>query len=219
MLNLPNVLSILRMGLVPLFIIALVDGETVKALVLFAAAGITDSLDGFLARFYRWQTLLGSYLDPIADKMLLTSAYIGLTIPALNPSLTVPVWVTVLVLARDVLIIVLAGVLYIVTGERSFPPLKIGKITTTAQIATVAVVLLGLAFPRVAVFPVLAPVLIHATAALTVVSGVSYIVRANRVVEEHSRGDARSGGTSSDPPADGGTSRADRPVEESDPAR
>ena len=203
MLNLPNVLSILRMGLVPLFIIAVVDNEMVKALALFAAAGITDSLDGFIARFYRQQTLLGSYLDPIADKMLLTSAYVVLTIPALNPELTIPLWVTVLVIARDVLIIVLAGVLHIVTGHRSFPPLKIGKITTTAQIATVAVVLVGLTFPAGRLFPVLAPALIYSTAALTVISGVSYIVRANRVVEWHGREEART----------------DRPGEESDPAR
>jgi cardiolipin synthase len=191
MLNLPNVLSILRMGLVPLFIIAVVDGEMVKALVIFAAAGITDLLDGFIARFYRQQTLLGSYLDPIADKMLLTSAYVVLTIPALNPVLTIPVWVTVLVIARDVLIVVLAGVLHIVTGQRSFPPLKIGKITTSAQIATVAVVLIGLAFRAHRFLALLAPALIYATAALTVLSGVSYIVRANRVVEAHTREEAR----------------------------
>lgn len=202
MLNIPNVLSILRMGLVPLFIIAVVDGEMVKALILFAVAGLTDSLDGFIARFYRQQTLLGAYLDPIADKMLLTSAYVVLTIPALNPELAIPVWVTVLVIARDVLIVVLAGVLHIVTGERSFPPLKIGKITTTAQIATVAVVLIGLAFRGAPVFPVLAPVLIYTTAALTVISGVSYIVRANRVVEAHGRRETE-----------------EKAAEESDPAR
>ncbi len=191
MFSIPNVLSVLRMALVPLFIIALVDGEAVKALVLFAVAGATDSLDGVIARFWRQQTLLGSYLDPIADKLLLTSAYVVLTIPALNPVLTIPVWVTVLVIARDVLIVVLAGVLHIVTGQRSFPPLKIGKITTSAQIATVAVVLIGLAFRAHRFFALLAPALIYATAALTVISGVSYIVRANRVVEAHGREEAR----------------------------
>ena len=101
MLSIPNVLSVLRMALVPLFIIAVVDGERVKALALFAAAGATDALDGFAARFWRQQTLLGSYLDPIADKLLLTSAYVVLTIPALNPALTIPVWVTVLFIARS----------------------------------------------------------------------------------------------------------------------
>ena len=190
MLSVPNVLSILRMGLVPLFIIAVVDGEAVRALVIFVAAGVTDSLDGFIARFWRQQTLLGAYLDPIADKMLLTSAYVVLTIPALNPKLTIPVWVTVLVLARDVLIVVLAVILHIVTGQRSFPPLKIGKITTTAQIATVAVVLVGMAF-GVRGFALVAPPLIWATAVLTVVSGLGYIVRANRMVEEHGREEAR----------------------------
>ena len=191
MLSIPNVLSVLRMALVPLFIIAVVDGERVKALALFAAAGATDALDGFAARFWRQQTLLGSYLDPIADKLLLTSAYVVLTIPALNPALTIPVWVTVLVIARDVLIVILGGVLHIVTGQVSFPPLKIGKITTTAQIATVAVVLVGLAFRADRVFGLVAPALIYATAALTVISGVGYIVRANRQVEAHGREEAR----------------------------
>jgi cardiolipin synthase len=190
MVSIPNVLSVLRMALVPLFIIAVIDGEAVKALVLFAVAGATDALDGVIARFWRQQTLLGTYLDPIADKLLLTSAYVVLTIPALNPELTIPLWVTVLVIARDVLIIVLGGVLHIVTGEISFPPLRIGKITTSAQIATVAVVLIGLAFDAHRFFALLAPALIYATAALTVLSGVGYIVRANRVVEAHNREEA-----------------------------
>ena len=110
---------------------------------------------------------------------------------ALNPALTIPVWVTVLVIARDVLIVILGGVLHIVTGQVSFPPLKIGKITTTAQIATVAVVLVGLAFRADRVFGLVAPALIYATAALTVISGVGYIVRANRQVEAHGREEAR----------------------------
>lgn len=191
MLSIPNILSILRMGLVPLFIIAVVDGEPVKALALFAIAGVTDSLDGFIARFWRQQTLLGAFLDPIADKMLLVSAYVVLTIPPLNPELTIPVWVTVLVIARDVLIVVLAVILHIVTGQRSFPPLKIGKITTTAQIATVAVVLVGMAFGAGPAFELTAPPLFYATAVLTVASGLGYIVRANRMVEGHGREEAR----------------------------
>ena len=81
--TIPNLLSLLRMGLVPLFIIAVTDGEPRRALVVFVVAGVTDALDGFIARFYHQQTLLGSYLDPVADKMLLTSAYVVLAIPYL----------------------------------------------------------------------------------------------------------------------------------------
>lgn len=185
MVSLPNLLSILRMGLVPLFIIAVVEGEAVRALVLFAIAGVTDGLDGFIARFWGQQTLLGAYLDPIADKLLLTSSYVVLAIPALNPHLTIPAWVTVLVIARDVLIVVLAVILHMATGQRSFPPLKIGKITTTAQIATVVVVLLGMALGGERAFPVMTLALVWTTAALTVISGLGYVVRANRMAGEH----------------------------------
>lgn len=188
MFSVPNLLSIVRMGLVPLFIIAVVDGEAVKALALFLIAGVTDALDGFIARFWGQQTLLGTYLDPLADKLLLTSAYVILTIPALNPVMTVPVWVTVLVIARDVLIVLLAVVLNLAAGVRSFPPLKIGKITTTAQIVTVVVVLVGLAWPGVEGFPTLAQALIWVTAGLTVLSGLGYSVRANRLIAEHAEG-------------------------------
>lgn len=187
MISLPNLLSILRMGLVPLFIIAVVNGQSVRALVLFAIAGLTDGLDGFIARFWGQQTLLGAYLDPIADKLLLTSAYVVLAVPSLNPLLTIPAWVTVLVIARDVLIVVLAVVLHMATGHRSFPPLKIGKITTTAQIATVVVVLLGMALEGQRAFPTVTTALVWTTAFLTVVSGLSYIVRANRLAAEHAR--------------------------------
>lgn len=194
MFSLPNLLSILRMGLVPLFIIAVVDGESTRALVLFTIAGITDGLDGFIARFWGQQTLLGAYLDPIADKLLLTSAYVVLAIPALNPLLTIPAWVTVLVIARDVLIVVLALILHMATGQRAFPPLKIGKITTTAQIATVVVVLLGMALGGEWGFPMVTAALVWATAALTVVSGLGYIVRANRMA-----GERGAGGTEAEP--------------------
>lgn len=185
MFSVPNLLSIVRMGLVPLFIIAVVDGEAVKALVVFVIAGVTDSLDGFIARFWGQQTLLGTYLDPLADKLLLTSAYVVLTIPALNPVMTIPVWVTVLVIARDVLIVLLAVVMNLAAGVRSFPPLKIGKITTTAQIVTVLVLLIGLAWRGGEGFPTLGPALIYATAALTVISGLGYVGRADRLVVEH----------------------------------
>lgn len=183
MLTIPNLLSILRMGLVPLFIIAVTDGEAGRALILFAVAGVTDSLDGFLARFWGQQSLLGTYLDPIADKLLLTSAYVVLAIPSLNPLMPIPVWVTVLVIARDVLIVVMAVSLYLATGIRSFPPSRLGKVTTTAQIATIAVVLLGMTLGGLGAFDPLASGLIYLTAGLTVVSGLSYIVRANRMGE------------------------------------
>ena len=183
--TIPNLLSLLRMGLVPLFIIAVTDGQPRRALLVFVVAGVTDALDGFIARFYHQQTLLGSYLDPVADKMLLTSAYVVLAIPGLNPVLPIPFWVTVLVIARDVLIIVVAIAMSLATGIKRFPPAPIGKATTVMQVVSILLVLAVLA--RVAGPPagleVVATVAIYLTAALTVASGLTYILRANRTPE------------------------------------
>ena len=188
--TIPNLLSLLRMGLVPLFIIAVTDGQPRRALLVFVVAGVTDALDGFIARFYHQQTLLGSYLDPVADKMLLTSAYVVLAIPGLNPVLPIPFWVTVLVIARDVLIIVVAIAMSLATGIKRFPPAPIGKATTVMQVVSILLVLAVLA--RVAGPPagleVVATVAIYLTAALTVASGLTYILRANRTPEPKAEG-------------------------------
>jgi len=181
MMTVPNLLSILRMGLVPLFIIAIIEGDSPRALAIFVVAGVTDALDGFIARFWEQQTLLGTYLDPIADKLLLTSAYVVLSIPALNPVLPIPMWVTGLVIARDVLIVVMAMSMYLATGVRSFPPTGIGKVTTMLQIATVAVLLLGATTGGFSGFTTTATALIYLTAGLTVTSGLGYILRAYRM--------------------------------------
>jgi cardiolipin synthase len=176
--TIPNFLSLLRMGLVPLFIIAVIDGESRKALLIFVAAGVTDALDGFIARFANQQSLLGAYLDPIADKLLLTSAYVALSIPQLNHGAPIPLWVTVLVLARDLLIVVMALILYLAAGVRRFPPSVLSKITTVVQVTAVALVLVS------ALWPPLEPVastLVYAVALLTVASGLDYIVRASRL--------------------------------------
>jgi cardiolipin synthase (CMP-forming) len=178
--TLPNLLSLLRMGLVPLFIIALTEGEARRALLIFVVAGVTDALDGFIARFFHQKTLLGTYLDPLADKMLLTSAYVVLAIPSLNPVLPIPLWVTILVIARDVLIIVVAIALSLATGVKRFPPAPIGKVTTVMQVATVVLVLVvGVIGPRPDL-ELVATGAFYLTAALTVASGLTYIVRANR---------------------------------------
>jgi len=154
------------------------DAEPRKAFLIFLAAGITDALDGFIARFANQQSLLGAYLDPIADKILLTSAYITLSIPSLNSGVQVPIWITVLVIARDVLIVVMALILYLAAGIRKFPPSVLSKITTVAQVTAVALVLTS------ALWSGLEPVatwLLFLVALLTLASGLDYILRANRL--------------------------------------
>ncbi len=178
--NLPNLLSLLRMGLVPLFIIALLRGEPLRALLIFVAAGISDALDGFLARVLDQRSLLGAYLDPIADKLLLTTAYIGLTVIELpGGHVPIPVWVTVLVLARDVLIVVVALALALALQATEFPPTVLSKLNTLCQIAAVILVLLSGATQWA---DAAARFGLYLVAALTVASGVDYIVRASRRV-------------------------------------
>ncbi|HYG65568.1 MAG TPA: CDP-alcohol phosphatidyltransferase family protein [Thermoanaerobaculia bacterium] len=183
-LTIPNLLSLLRMGLVPVFIIAVLDGEMRKALLVFAVAGVTDALDGFIARFWHQQSLLGAYLDPIADKLLLTSAYISLSIPTLNHGLLIPVWITVLVIARDVLLVIVALVMYLAVGVRSFPPTILGKITTVSQVAAVVLVLLAGPFPNV---ETVALGVLYLMTGLTVASGLNYVFRSNRLIESRPR--------------------------------
>jgi len=175
--TIPNFLSLARMGLIPLFIIALLNGESSKALIIFGIAGLTDALDGYIARFWHQESLLGAYLDPIADKLLLTSAYIVLSFPTLNHGAQIPLWVTVLVIARDVLMVAVALILYLAAGFRRFPPTVLGKINTVFQVVAVVLVLFS------AILRQLEPVAewtLMAVAALTVASGLNYVYRVSR---------------------------------------
>ena len=175
--TIPNLISVLRMGLVPLFIIAVLEGQALRALILFLVAGLTDALDGFIARFANQQSLLGAYLDPIADKILLTSAYVALTIPSLNHGVQIPIWITVLVIGRDVLLVVVALILYLAGGIRKFPPTLLSKVNTAVQVAAVLVVLLSALWSHL---ESIATTLLYLVAVLTVSSGLDYVIRYSR---------------------------------------
>lgn len=179
--TIPNLLTLLRMGLVPLFIIALVNGDAKKALLIFLVAGVTDALDGFIARFWRQQSPLGAYLDPIADKLLLTSAYVVLSIPSLTRGAPIPLWVTILVISRDVLIVIIALVLYLAAGVRKFPPSVLSKINTVLQVVTIILVLLSGTLPEQRWLELVSLTSIYLVAALTVATGLDYIVKASRM--------------------------------------
>jgi cardiolipin synthase (CMP-forming) len=185
-LTVPNFLSLLRMGLTPLFIIAVVNGEPGKALAIFLLAGITDALDGFVARAFGQKSMLGAYLDPMADKLLLMSAFITLSIPGLHPGVLIPIWVTILVIARDLIIMVVAMVLYLALGVREFAPNLLGKANTALQVATAVLIL------ATGLLPDLSAVATWATWAVgtvTLASGVSYLLYANRLAESASHTD------------------------------
>lgn len=177
-ITLPNLLSVARMALIPLFIIAVVEGKPRQALILFLVAGVTDLLDGAIARLFNQQSTLGKYLDPAADKMLLTAAYVCLAVPGVVRT-GIPVWVTVLVITRDVMIVVIALILYLAHDVRRFEPSPVSKVNTAVQIAAVVVVL---AEAVVARFDLAAVVAVHVAAVLTVASGLDYFWRLNGLI-------------------------------------
>lgn len=181
MLTIPNLLSILRMGLIPIFVIAVLDGRTGRALVCFALAGVTDALDGFIARFWKQQSVLGAYLDPLADKLLLVSSYVVLAIPNLRAGLVIPAWITALVITRDVVIVAVALLLHLAAGVSRFPPSPLSKVNTAVQVGTVLVVLLSDRGPQI---EAVASILVLLVAALTLGSGVEYVVRAHRMAAQ-----------------------------------
>ncbi len=179
--TIPNLLSILRMGLIPWFAISVLDGDAGLALWIFAVAGVTDALDGFIARFWSQQSPLGAYLDPLADKLLLITAYVMLAIPNLRIGLVIPAWVTALVITRDVVIVVVALVLHLAVGISRFPPSPLSKINTAAQLVTIIAVLLSSRSP---LLEATAGFLVLLVAVLTLGSGIEYIYRANRMAAQ-----------------------------------
>ncbi len=178
-LTVPNFITLLRLAMIPFFILALAGHDFRLAMVIFVLAGLSDSLDGFLARTLDMRSVFGAYLDPIADKLLLSTAYVGLTIDQ-GQTVVIPVWLTILSLSRDILIVVVALVLYLAAGVRRFPPSIWGKMTTFLHVVTVTVVLAA----NVWAIPGWAPrVCFLLSFVFVMVSGSHYIYQAARIVE------------------------------------
>lgn len=145
-LTVPNLLTFLRMALIPVFASLLFYGYAGWALFVFVVAGVSDGADGFLARRFNQQSELGTIIDPIADKLLMTTAFIVLTMPNVlqpTPHLPVPFWVTAAVIGRDVLIVTVAGAINIMTGFRGFKPSWLGKASTFVQVVAVSLILVA----------------------------------------------------------------------------
>jgi cardiolipin synthase (CMP-forming) len=135
-MNIPNLLTLLRIILSPLIVILLIQGAFFKALIAFMVAGITDALDGFLARVLHQQTILGAYLDPIADKALLASSFITLSVLHIIPG-----WLTVIVISRDFIILLGISVLSMMSIPVQIRPVFVSRVTTTLQLITVLMAL------------------------------------------------------------------------------
>lgn len=170
-LTLANLLTLLRMGMTPFLIILVLQNNYAWALVVFVVAGASDVLDGVVARVGHQRTRLGATLDPIADKILLSSSFIVLTWMRDLP-VCIPQWLTVLTLSRDALIVVTALVIVLTLGSRVFYPSLLGKLTTAAQVVTVGVVILLNALGR---RPPALDTLFLLTGLLTVASGFHYV--------------------------------------------
>ncbi len=168
-MTIPNFISIGRLFLVPLTIWLIVANDALTAFWIFVLAGVSDGVDGFLARQFNMRSVVGAYLDPLADKALLVSIYV--TFAVLNE---IPTWVTILVVSRDVLIIgavVLAGLLGQPVAMR---PLIVSKLNTVAQIVLAALVLGDLAFP--VDLTLFRQIMVVAVGILTVASALLYAV-------------------------------------------
>jgi cardiolipin synthase len=164
----PNQLTLLRLCIIPFLVLAVLDGHYQTAFVLFVLAGITDGLDGLLARLLKQRTVLGQYLDPVADKLLLSTLFLVLHHEGL-----ISRRVTVLVFGRDLGIIMVAAILYASVGMRNFKPSIFGKANTLAQIVALLAVLLGMFYAPPAVRIIRQAALV-ATVIFTVVSGFHY---------------------------------------------
>lgn len=164
----PNLLTVSRLCMAPFLVACLIQNRFGIAFTLFVVAGITDALDGVLARVLKQRTTLGQYLDPVADKLLLSTLFLVLMYKGLMPTT-----VTILVFGRDLGILIVAAIMYAVVGRRDFGPSIFGKANTVAEVTAVAVVLLN-QLVRAEWVVILRMVALDATIGLTVLSGLHY---------------------------------------------
>ncbi|MDH4322384.1 MAG: CDP-alcohol phosphatidyltransferase family protein [Desulfobulbaceae bacterium] len=173
-MNVANAITVLRILLIPLLVIFLIENEPRFAFLVFLAAGISDGLDGFVARVFKQKTLVGAYLDPIADKLLLNTAFVTMAVLGILPA-----WLAVVVVSRDVIIVAGIGVLMLFDRPLQIQPSLVSKATTCLQLCLVGV-FLGLQY-----LPILARLerpLVYLTAIFTLLSGLHYVTVGFRVL-------------------------------------
>ena len=174
-LNLPNSLTVARIILIPVFITAVIYKKHQHALFLFILAGMTDLLDGFIARMTNQKTALGRFLDPLADKLLLTSSFILFSFYE-----WIPLWLTITVISRDFIIVTGWLLLYMITHDVRIEPVLLGKTAIAFQLITLALVLLHVNVPTITMPK---DILFAVTAAITAVSGLQYIYKGLRFAD------------------------------------
>jgi len=180
-LTIPNILTLLRILAVPVFAISVWYGHLVVACALFAAAGLTDLLDGFIARRFNQFSSLGAFLDPVADKLLMATAFILLCMPSQHLRLMIPIWVVILAITRDVVISLFAFWASPNFDPSRFRPSLLGKITTGTEIVVISLALLGNALGPTKWLDFFFPWSFYLVAALVLASGLHYFGRASSV--------------------------------------
>ena len=176
-MNIPNKISIARIILIPFFIAAVVYSRLDIALVFFILATISDGVDGMLARALKQKTKLGTILDPMADKLLLVSAYICLAVAGNIPDfLRMPPYVPIIVISRDAIIVLGSVVIYVIRGDINVAPSVIGKITTFFQMMTIVSILARFEYSYL---------VWNFTVFMTIASGVDYVMKGSRALNEN----------------------------------
>ena len=170
--TLANQLTLIRLGLIPFYVLAILNHKYHLALALLVGAALSDGLDGFVARWLKQRTELGAVLDPLADKLLLSTSFFVFVLSG-----DVEWWVSVLVLSRDALSIIVSGVIMLATGSRPFTPTRLGKLCTGTQMVTVFSIVLSQVWPPA---QPMKEVLVWLTVGLTVASGFHYAIRTGK---------------------------------------
>lgn len=178
----PNALTILRLIAIPFFVAATIAGHYNLAFALFVSAGVTDIFDGYIARRLNQKSSLGAFLDPAADKIMMFAAYILYTFRAVIEH-RIPVWLTLTIFMRDILIVFFAYLLYTRINVRRFPPSIAGKVSTVCQVTVVAAVIAANGVVRIIAEPLL-PILIPAALIATLLSGFDYLRRARFLLDD-----------------------------------
>jgi cardiolipin synthase (CMP-forming) len=187
-LTVANLLTILRLILIPVFISAVYYQHFIGALAVFLMAAITDGLDGLAARLFNQKTQLGAILDPMADKILLVTAFVILSLPRFTLTPPIPFWMTAAAISRDVFIVLGAAVINMTTGFSGFRPSIPGKLNTLIQILTIAHFLVANAFDYFAPYLFVS---YYLTLGMAVFSGLHYIWHANNLMDEKPNKESR----------------------------
>ena len=176
-----NQLTLLRMLLIPAFVLLVVYGRFGWALIIFLIAGATDAFDGLAARQAGQKTTLGAWLDPAADKLLLVTTFVVLTLPNLGLVNRIPIWLTVIVISRDVGIVLTVALVSLAMGPRTFKPSLLGKAATAFFIVTCVVVMF---YNYLGTTSVVVDAFVWGSLAITLASGIDYVFRVARIINQ-----------------------------------